>query len=166
MMNNKRSRALTATGLAAALLCVLSPIAIPMGDVPLSLGTLVILVSAAVLGPWRSAAAVAVYLVLGCVGLPVFSGFTGGVGRILGPTGGFLVGYIVLAVIAGLGKGKIVPMVIGTLALYAIGTLWYTVYADVPPWTALTVCVMPCLPLDGVKIAVAAVVGKKIEKII
>ncbi len=164
MTENKRQlRTVTQTGLAAAMLCVLAPIAVPVGDVPLSLGTLVILIAAGMLGSWRTLAAVAVYLVLGAVGLPVFSGFTGGFGRLLGPTGGFLIGYLPLALIVGTGKGKVVPMIVGNFALYAVGMVWYMFYADVPVWTALAVCVLPYLPLDAVKLAAAAMAVRRIK---
>ena len=164
MMKNSRLRTLTATGIIAAFLCVIAPIAIPIGEVPLSLATLVILVSAAILGPWRSAFAVIVYLILGSMGLLVFSGFSGGVGILLGPTGGFLIGYIALAVISGLGRGKVIPMIAGTLVLYVIGMVWYMIFADVPLWSAVTVCVLPCIPVDVVKIAVAKLAGQRIRK--
>lgn len=162
--NKQKLRALTQIGLAAAMLCVTAPISIPIGDVPLSLTTLVILITAGMLGSAKSAAAVAVYLILGCVGLPVFSGFAGGAGRLLGPTGGYLMGYIPLALIAGIGRGKTLPMILGNVALCIVGTAWYIFWADVSPWAAILVCVVPYLPLDAVKIAVAAVAVKRIGK--
>lgn len=164
MKNKGKLRSITRIGLGAAMLCVLAPISIPIGDVPLSLATLVILVTAGVLGPWESAAATLVYLILGCVGLPVFSGFAGGLGRVFGPTGGFLLGYVPMALIAGSGRGRVAPMILGNAALYAIGTAWYAVYANVTPWAALAVCVLPCLPIDGAKLVAAAVAVRRIGK--
>lgn len=163
MKNKKRLRDVCTVGLAAALLCVAAPVAIPVGSVPMTLATLVILIAAGILGPWKGSAAVMVYLMLGCLGLPVFSGFYGGVGHIAGPTGGFILGYILLAVAAGLGRGKVLPMILGNVALYAVGTVWYTVYANLNMWAALFVCVVPYLPLDAVKIAVAAVTVRRVR---
>ena len=162
MKNKEKLQSITKIGLAAAMLCVLAPVSIPIGDVPLSLATLVILVTAGILGSAKTTAAVAVYLILGCVGLPVFSGFAGGIGRLLGPTGGFLIGYIPLALIAG--RGKILPMILGCAAMYTAGTVWYIFWADVTPWTAMLVCVVPYLPAEAVKIAVAAAAVKRIGR--
>ena len=164
--HKKRHRDLATVGICAAVLCAVSPVSIPIGSVSLSLTTLVILVSAGVLGTWRSTAAVFVYLLLGCVGLPVFSGFTGGFGRLLGPTGGFLAGYLLFSIIAGIGKGRVIPMILATLLLYLCGTVWYTVYAEVPVLTAVGVCVIPYILPDGLKIAAAYVATGRIKKII
>lgn len=155
-------------GIFGAMLCVLAPISVPVGDVPLSLATLVILIASATMGPWKSAASVIVYLAAGCLGLPVFSGFCGGAGRLIGPTGGFLAGYLILAVVAGFGKslqGRIAFAVVGTALLYGTGVLWYSHWADVPMWTAATVCVVPCIPADIGKIAVAAIAAQRIRKV-
>lgn len=163
MKNKGNLRALTYMGLTAALLSVIAPISIPIGDTPLSLATLVILVAAGLLGPWKSTAAVGVYIVIGCMGLPVFAGFSGGVGRVLGPTGGFIVGYLILSAIVGAGRGRIPFMIAGTLALYAVGTVWYHFWTDVPWISSLGVCVLPFLPLDAVKIALSAAVLKRLK---
>lgn len=156
--NKQKLLSITKIGLAAAVLCVLSPISIPVGDVPLSAATLVILIFAGVMGPWKSVAAVTVYLVIGFMGLPVFSGFTAGVGRLFGPTGGYLLGYIPLAFTVGMGKGKIPYMIAGNIFLYAVGSVWYYVYADITPAAVLAVCVLPYLPGDVLKIAAASAV--------
>lgn len=162
--NKQKLRSIAMVGLAAAMICVISPISIPIGDVPLSLATFVILITAGLLGPYKGTAAVAVYLLIGSMGLPVFSGFSGGLGRLIGPTGGYLVGYLPLAFTVGLGKGKALPMIAGTALLYIMGTLWYTVFADVSFFAAAAVCVVPFLPLDSVKIAAAAIAVNRIKK--
>ncbi|MBE6707977.1 MAG: biotin transporter BioY [Ruminococcaceae bacterium] len=163
--NKKRLLDVSMIGISAAVLCVVSPIAIPVGDVALSLATLVILVSAGVIGAWKSTAAVLVYLVLGGVGLPVFSGFTGGAGRLLGPTGGFLFGYLLLSLVSGLGRSRIVTMILGNALLYVCGTVWYTVYADVPVITAAGACVLPYILPDALKIVAATAAVRRIKKI-
>lgn len=155
-------------GLAAAFLCVISPIALPLGAVSASALTLVIYVISAKLGSCRGAAAVAVYIIIGLAGIPVFSGFTGGFSHLLGPTGGFIVGYIPMAAVTGLGarRGSVavgaVFAVLGTVLLYGVGTLWYSVYARVGVITATAVCVMPFAALDAVKLAAAMYIAKRL----
>jgi len=85
----------------AALTCVLAPLAVPIGPVPISLTNLVIYFSLYVLGWQRATITYIVYLLLGLVGLPVFSGFEGGVGKVAGPTGGYLIGFIFMAIVCG-----------------------------------------------------------------
>ena len=94
---------MTVTALMTAITCILAPMAlpIPISPVPISLTNLVIFFMAYILGMKLSVASYVLYLLLGTVGLPVFSGFTGGVGKLLGPTGGYLIGFIFLAAIAG-----------------------------------------------------------------
>lgn len=161
-MNKRKLSDLVKIGLGAALLSAVAPITVPIGGIPLSFATLVILILAKILGPWGSTGVVALYLILGCMGLPVFSGFSGGVGVLLGPTGGFLVGYVVLAVITGLGKGRAIPMILGTLVLYAIGIAWYIAVADVTVWSAVALCAV-LLPADAVKIIAAQIAGRRIR---
>lgn len=167
--NKKRTRAITVTGLIAAMLCVLSPIALPIGDVPVSIATMAICIAAAAAGSVKTAAAVLVYLILGSVGLPVFAGFTAGFGRVLGPTGGFLMGYIPLALIAGTAERKrgfvrsLIPMILGTAVMYACGTAWYCLWSSADVGTALAVCVIPFLPIDTVKLILAAFMTRKLK---
>ena len=94
---------MTVTALMTAITCILAPMAlpIPISPVPISLTNLVIFFMAYILGMKLSVASYVLYLLLGTVGLPVFSGFSGGVGKLLGPTGGYLIGFIFLAAIAG-----------------------------------------------------------------
>ena len=151
--------------LMAAVLCALSPWAIPVGVVPLSLSTLGVYLAVGLLGMRRGSAAVGVYLLLGGVGVPIFAGFSGGLAHIVGPTGGYLLGYLACTLVAG-GLMAIQPrrgflplwLAVGTLALYAVGTLWYLWQTACPLWTALAACVLPFLVADGGKIAVATVV--------
>ena len=125
------------TALFAAIICVLSPIPLPpiFGMIPLTLGTLAIYLTASSLN-WKSGTlAVCLYILIGLVGLPVFSNFGAGVPRLIGPTGGFLIGYIPMAFIIGfvIDKAEMkrwvypVAMVLGTIPLYALGTVWYSI---------------------------------------
>lgn len=162
---------MTATAIMAAVLAVVSPMAIFFGPIPVSLCTLGIYLSAYVLGDRRCVWAVLVYVLLGAAGMPVFSGFTGGAGRLLGPTGGYILGYLVLAVVTGrvvehAGKRWIqgLGMVFGTAALYLLGTAWYCVQAGQSFNAAVNLCVLPFLPGDGLKIICACWVGPMLRR--
>ena len=92
---------MTACALMAALMCVLCPLSIPIGPIPISLSILVLIVTTMVLGTWRALVSYTVYLLLGAVGMPVFSGFQGGLAKLAGPTGGYLVGFFLIIDIGG-----------------------------------------------------------------
>ena len=102
-MRKQKTKELVEIALFSAVLCVIAPftIPVPVSPVPLSISTFVIYLAAVLLGAKQSALCVLVYLLLGMVGLPVFSGFSGGIGVLLGPTGGYLMGYIPCALIVG-----------------------------------------------------------------
>ncbi len=150
------------TALLGAVICVLSPWMLPVGPVPVSLATLGVYLAVGLLGTKRGTAAVGLYVALGAVGVPVFSGFTGGLQRLTGITGGYIWGYLLCALLAGLlirclprRWGLPAAFTAGTVALYAVGTLWYVWQTGTPMAAALLLCVVPFLPADGVKIAVA-----------
>lgn len=157
---------LTLTALMAAMLCVLGPLSIPIGPVPLSLATLVIYLSVYLLGWKWGLVSVVVYLLVGMSGVPVFSGFGGGIGRLLGPTGGYLIGYLPLAALSGLGVQHssrrclhLLAMAVGTVALYALGTAWYCFEAGTTLGAAMAKCVWIFIPGDLIKMAIAIFVG-------
>ena len=165
---------LTTIGLFTAILCILGPIAIvlPFSPVPVSLGTLGVLLACLLLGARNGLLCTALYLLLGLVGLPVFTGFTGGVGRLLGPTGGYLIGYLFLAVIGGQLAERwkkhllfqALGLFIGMLFCYLFGTLWLTYQAGMEFQTALWVGVIPYVPFDVAKIAAALVIYSKTKE--
>lgn len=149
----------------AAGLCLVGPWALPLGPIPITLATLGVYLAAGLLGAKKAAIAVGLYLLLGAFGAPVFSGFTGGAQQLLGFTGGFLIGYIVCAFLSGwlltlCRKNRFIPLalLVGTLALYALGTLWYAVQTHTPIHTAVVLCVVPFLPGDAAKILVATTI--------
>ena len=92
---------LTYMALMAAIICIMGPFVIPIGMVPMSFANMAIYLTIILLDKKRATISVAVYLLIGFVGLPVFSGFTGGAGKLLGPTGGYLIGYLALSWVAG-----------------------------------------------------------------
>ena len=151
------------TAIFSALLCVLAPLSVPLGGlVPISLATFVIYLASALLDVRSSVLSVIVYILLGAVGLPVFSGWQGGVGKLLGVTGGYIIGYIPMAFVISIARSRFsrkwalpVSMICGTLVLYVIGTAWFVFQTENPILSALSSCVLPFIPGDAVKIALA-----------
>ena len=158
-------RGMVSTAIMAAMICIAAPFAIPMpGLVPISLATLAVYLAGALLGAKKGTAAVAVYILIGAVGLPVYSGFTAGLGVLFGITGGYLLGYIPCALICGLfadglpKKSAALPlgMALGTLVCYIFGTAWFMLFTGQGAAEALAVCVVPFLAGDVVKIVCAS----------
>ncbi len=161
-----RIHALTLSALLTALLCIAGPLTLPIGPVPVSLVSAAVMLAALLLGPGQAVACVAGYLLLGAAGAPVFSGFTGGAGMLIGPTGGFLLGYLPLAAIGGAICARCrsrwlqaAGLALGMLSLYALGAAWYCLYAGVALPAALAVCVWPFLPIDAAKLLLAVTFG-------
>lgn len=162
------TRRLVLIAMVTAVLCILAPLSIPIpvSPVPISLATLVLLASVYILG-WKDATiSVLVYLLLGTVGLPVFSGFSGGPGKLVGPTGGYLVGYLFMTLLAGLFVEHfsdrflvVAGMVLATAVMYSLGTAWLAFQLDLTFTAALSVGVIPYLPGDTAKIVIAVIVG-------
>ncbi len=158
---------LAITAVMAAVMAVVSPFSVSAGPIPLSFCTLVIYLDAYILGWKRGTAAVLVYILLGLVGMPVFSGFGAGLGKVAGPTGGYIVGYLPLALLAGAAAERfpknralqIAGMVLGTAVLYALGTAWFCIQSGSALGKAMGLCVLPFLPGDARKIAAAAAGG-------
>lgn len=154
----------------AAVTCVLAPMSIPIGPVPISFTNLAIYISLYLLGWKRGTVSYLVYLLIGLVGMPVFSGYTGGAGKLLGPTGGYIIGFIPMAMIAGLAIDKfrnrgvqMAAMIVGTAVCYLFGTAWYCIQAGSPFGAALGLCVFPFIPFDLAKMVVAMIIGPMIR---
>ena len=101
MRKNETIYRLTTCALMTALMCVLGPMSIQIGLVPVSFTNLVIYLAVYLLGRKRAVVSTSVYLLLGAVGMPVFSGYEGGLGKLVGPTGGYLIGFLFMALICG-----------------------------------------------------------------
>lgn len=167
-----RTRSMVQSALFAALLCILSPIAIPVGLIPVTLSVFVVLLTGVVL-PWKRAAiAVLVYLLMGFIGLPVFSGGQTGLGVLAGATGGYLWCYLPMAALAsGVshgGRQNLGMAVLGTLLAlllcYATGTLQFALTTNCALEYALRVCVLPFVGFDFLKVAAAALLGMQIRR--
>jgi biotin transport system substrate-specific component len=166
------------TGLSIALIAAGAFITVPLGPLPFTLQTMMLGIVVCLLPQTYSVAAVGGYLALGCLGLPVFSGMRGGIAVLAGPTGGFLVGFLLAALIVAFFRSGILrpqsnaekahsrprwffPLIDGvSLLLFSIiyyipGFLWFMVSAGVTPDAALTAAVLPFLLPDVLK-AVAA----------
>ena len=160
------------TALMAAVMCVLGPLTVPIGAVPISLANFVICLTAWLLGPKFGTLSVAVYLLIGLVGMPVFSGYGAGLAKLAGPTGGYLVGYLLLALIGGLFIEKSngnpvvsgIGLVLGDAACYVLGTAWFVFQMQCELGYALSVCVYPFIALDLAKIVVSCIVGALLRK--
>lgn len=155
----------------AAVLCLMGPVTFPVGLVPISLANLAVSLAAYLLGIKCGTLSVIVYLLAGFVGIPVFSGFVGGVGKLAGPTGGYLVGYVFHALIGGMfvehfrqdRKWSIFGLTVGLSASYVWGTCWFVALMRCPVWHALTAGVLPFVVFDIVKIIAAVLLGERIR---
>ena len=168
------TRLLVRIALVTAITCILAPLSIPLpfSPVPLSLTNLVLYISIFVLG-WKSATvSYLVYLLLGTVGLPVFSGFAGGLGKLAGPTGGYLVGMIFLTILSGwiaerFSKKPVlifIGMLLGSAVNYLFGTTWLCMQLHLSFAEGLMIGVVPYLFFDIAKMLIALFVGLTIQK--
>lgn len=160
-------------GLFAALIAVCAWIAIPL-MVSVTLQTFAVCLTAGLLGWKRATLTTIVYILLGIIGLPVFTGFNSGLAAVTGPTGGYIVGFIFTALIVGFAVEKVgrkiwqnvVFMVIGILVCYLFGTVWFVIAYKVSFVSALSTCVIPFLLPDAVKIVLAAVLVNRLKRFV
>lgn len=163
--------AMVSTALMTAVTCILAPLSVPIGPVPISFTNLAIYLSLYLLDWKRGTLSYFLYLLIGFAGLPVFSGFTGGVAKLAGPTGGYIVGFIPMAIIAGIVIDhcqkrwiQLLGMIVGTAICYALGTAWFCMQAGYTVSAALAVCVFPFIPADLIKMLIAMTIGPEIRK--
>lgn len=160
----------------AAMTAVLSQISLilPFTPVPVNLAMLSVFMSGAMVGSKGGAVSQIVYVILGAIGIPVFAKLSAGVGIILGPTGGYIIGYIASAYITGYiiektGKGfisYIFAMAIGLIACYLLGTIWFMIITGTMIYKALTLCVIPFIPGDMLKILAGSFLASRLNPII
>lgn len=176
MENRFRTVDLCYIALMAVMMAVCAWISIP-GPVPFTLQTFAVFAALVLLGGRRGTFAVVVYLLLGAVGLPVFSGFRGGLAALLGVTGGYILGFLAAAALYWLMTAKLgdsLPVVVcgcvvGMAACYAFGTAWFMALytAQTGPMTvggALSACVLPFIPFDALKIALAILFSRRVGR--
>ena len=167
-----RTKQMVLIALMTAVTCVLGPlsIALPFSPVPISLTNFAIFLAIFVLGMKSGTISFIIYLLLGAIGVPVFSSFRGGLQVLAGPTGGYLIGFIFLALIMGFALDhfdrKLVPtiigMIIGMAVCYAFGTVWLAKLLSLSFKEGLMMGVIPYLAGDAAKIIIAAIVGPKL----
>lgn len=171
MKKGLNTKAMVRCALFAALICVLSPFSIQIGPVPITISLFAVMLCGVTLD-WRSAGlAVLVYLLIGLIGLPVFSGGKGGAAVIVGPTGGYIWAYLPMAVLISIftRKGGYVRAAIvcalSLLLCYGLGTLQFCLVANYTFGAALAVCVWPFVPFDIAKSVCAALLGTRLRKL-
>lgn len=171
-MRNTLTRQLVLAALFAALTAVCSQIQIPLPMIPINLALFAVHLCGALLGAKWGALSMAVYALLGAVGVPVFAGFGSGPAVLFGKTGGYIIGYILCAAIVGLLSRRLgftfprlcLSMVIGVAVCYVFGTAWFMVISGLNLATSLSYCVLPFLPGDAVKILLAAFLALRLRK--
>ncbi len=171
-------------GLFAAVTAIGSFVSVPLGftPVPVNLATMAVFLTGGLLGAKYGTISEVVYVLIGAVGVPVFAGFRGGISVLAGPTGGYIIGYIMAALIIGLILDKwfrsenrstgrtyavlALAMIAGLAACYLLGTLWFIVSTGTGVWASLTACVFPFLIGDAVKIIAAIILVKKLRPLL
>lgn len=174
METSKKSqiRKMAEVAIFTAFMCIISPIAVPLGPVPITLGTFAINLAAYVLGFKKATLSCFLYLLIGVIGLPVFSGFSGGIAKVLGPTGGYLIGYLAICLVGGYliektnrkAGSAILALLCGAALNYLFGTLWLAWQGGMGFMSALLVAVVPFIIGDIIKIIAAVLVGHVIHK--
>lgn len=170
-----RLHRMVVAGVFAALLAVLSQVSIPLPTgIPVTLQTFAVALCGFALGPGLGAAAVGVYLALGAVGVPVFAGFSGGIGSFVGMTGGYLWAFLPMAFLCGLGarqKNRALALTVGFLGLavcHLCGSFQFALVSAVSPWNAFLLASAPYLLKDAASLVVAylaaAAILRSLEK--
>lgn len=180
-MNFKKSKNFTVDisliAMFAAIICICSWISIPFMGVPFSLQTFAIFSCIGVLGTRRSILSVLLYLALGMIGLPVFSGFRSGMSAIIGPTGGFLVGFVFAVIVTGMVMkilpskklSKMIAMFTGQIACYTVAMIWYSlVYLESSAgfYETFSICVTPFVIPDIIKVVLAVFLSDSVAHIL
>lgn len=173
MKNSKLSiQDMCMIGMFTAIIVIMAQISIPMPmGVPMTMQTFAITLAAIVMGAKNGTIASLIYVLLGAIGVPVFANFSGGVGIVVGATGGFIMTFPVMALIIGLGadfykKNKawlIVGILVGTVVNYIGGTLWYCFVTGNDFMAGLAGCVLPFIPTAIIKAVLAVIVGMPVR---
>lgn len=174
MRNSKISiQDICAVGLCTAVIAVMAQLSIPMPvGVPMTMQTFAVALTAIILGSKKGAAAALIYVLIGAIGIPVYSNFTGGYQYLAGPTGGFLLFFPVMAYIIGLGAEKFRRVNVGFIACltagivvdYIGGILVFCLVTHGTVWAGLAACVLPFIPTEIVKAVLAAAIGLKVHR--
>ena len=162
------------SGICAALLAISAWCAIPMPQVSFTMQSFAVFFALGLLGGRRGCVSIFIYLLMGAVGLPVFSGFRGGLGVLLGVTGGYIWGFLAAGLIywfftAIFGDKfyvRLGAVAVGMLVCYGCGTAWYLYLYGGSFWAVLAVCVVPYLIPDAVKLVLAMSLAERLKRIV
>lgn len=177
-MREAKDRLFTVRGMVfmaifAAIICIAAPFSVQIGPIPITLATFAIYLAGAILGGKRGMIAVIVYIMLGAAGLPVFSNFNGGFAALLGPTGGYIIGYVPLVLITGIFAEMnskkhrtmmVIGMLLGTVALYTFGTAWFMIMTGSSLGRALALCALPFIAGDALKIVCVTAIALPLKE--
>lgn len=160
-------------GVVTAVIVIMAQISIPMPlGVPMTMQTFAITLAGIILGSKKGAVASLIYVLLGAVGVPVFANFSGGYQLLVGPTGGFIISFPIMAFIIGLGveyknrfKGCFTfCLILGTCINYLFGVVMFCIIMHSTVWVALTACVLPFIPTAILKAILASILGLNLRK--
>lgn len=170
---NLSIRDLCFIGAFTAIIVALSQISIPMPyGVPMTLQTFAIPLAGIIIGAKKGTLSTVIYVLLGALGVPVFAGFTGGLGIVLGPTGGFILSFPIMALTAGIGANKgnkgwlIFGLAIGSIMNYLCGIFMFSLVTASDLNTAFIACVLPFIPTDIIKAILAGVLGVRCRNLL
>lgn len=174
IMTDRKVKDMTQIAMMVVIITICSWISIPL-TVPITMQTFAVFFAVKVLGGCKGTCAILIHILLGMVGVPVFAGFKAGLGHIVGPTGGYLLGFIIAGLFFWLMKKivkkpklDIVWMIIGLLLCYAFGTVWFSIAfaGSKGLGEILMLCVVPFVIPDVIKLVAADVLGGRIARII
>lgn len=163
-----KTKRIITIALAAALTAVCAWITVRLPAVSFTMQVFAVYLAAMLLGPADALAALAVYVAVGAAGLPVFSGFQGGLSALAGPTGGYLIGFFFIPLCFFIpAKSRLLEILragLGLLICYAFGTAWFVISTGRGLAAALSLCVLPFVLPDAVKIALAWIISARVQK--
>jgi biotin transport system substrate-specific component len=170
----EKLRWIVLSSLMAGLMAVGAYIHIPVGPIPIVLTNLFVLLAGLLLGSRWGIASAGLYLFVGAIGMPVFYGGKGGLAHLLGPTGGYLFGFVLCAWVAGFFSerfrhrlgGEILAVIIGSLIIYGLGVPWLKIFTKMSWNKAWMVGMIPFLIGDAIKAAVAVVLASSVRPIL
>ena len=150
----------------ASLIAICAWISVPVFDIAVTLQTFAVFLTLGLLGGKQGSAAILIYLLLGAAGMPVFSGFRGGIGVLAGVTGGYLWGFLLSGFVywALARFGKLPAMIAGQLVCYLCGSIWFYLYAGGGLWVIVLRCVVPYLIPDAIKIALSYSLCRRLSR--
>ena len=165
-------KSITYISIASVITVICAWLTIPSA-VPFTMQTFGIFFALLFLGGKKGTLSIIIYLLLGTIGLPVFSGFSGGIGQFVGPTGGYILGFILTGIVYIIFeklfgttiKVSVISLVFGLLLCYLFGTLWFSIYkGNISFLSALSICVLPFIIPDLLKLSLAVILYKRLKK--